>query len=103
MGMTDFDAADYLRTEEAQAAFLSAAFEEDDEDEIRRALATVARARGMAEVARGAAMSRQGLYKSLSDKGDPKLSTLIGLIRALGMKMVIEPAGGGRDAGAPMG
>lgn len=87
-----FDAAEYLDTPEAQAEFLAAAFETGEEDFIKEALATVARARGMTEIARTADVSRQALYKSLSEAGDPKLSTLLGVLKALGMQVTIQPA-----------
>ena len=48
---------------------------------------------GMAGVAKDADLSRQGLYKSLSTQGDPKLSTLLGILKALGMQVVIQPVG----------
>ena len=90
---TRFDAADYLTSQEAQAEYLSLAFGSDDDAEIKRAIATVARARGMTETAKDASLSRQGLYKSLSTQGDPKLSTLLGILKALGMQVVIQPVG----------
>lgn len=90
---TKFDAADYLKSQEAQAEYLSLAFAADDDAEIKLAIATVARARGMAETAKDASLSRQGLYKSLSTQGDPKLSTLLGVLKALGMQVVIQPVG----------
>lgn len=90
---TRYDAADYLTSQEAQAEYLSLAFESDDEAEIKKAIATVARARGMTETAKEASLSRQGLYKSLSTQGDPKLSTLLGVLKALGMQVVIQPVG----------
>ena len=88
---TRFAAADYLTSQEAQAEYLSLAFESDSDDENKLALATVARARGMAETAKDASLSRQGLYKSLSAQGDPKLSTLLGILKALGMQVGIQP------------
>jgi probable addiction module antidote protein len=88
-----FDAADYLKSQEAQAEYLSLAFAADDDAEIKLAIATVARARGMTETAKDASLSRQGLYKSLSTQGDPKLSTLLGVLKALGMQVVIQPVG----------
>ncbi|WP_127903631.1 addiction module antidote protein [Solirhodobacter olei] len=91
LATTPFDAAEYLRTDEAQAEFLAIAFEEGDEGEIKRALATVARARGMTEIAKSAHVSRQALYKSLGPDGDPKLSTLLGVVKALGMSISIRP------------
>ena len=90
---TRYDSADYLKSHEAQAEYLSLAFESDDDAEIKRAIATVARARGMTETAKDASLSRQGLYKSLSVQGDPKLSTLLGVLKALGMQVVIQPVG----------
>lgn len=89
-----FDAAEYLDTPEAEAEYLAAAFESGDEVDIKRALATLARARGMTELAREAEVSRQALYKSLADNGDPKLSTLMGVLRALGLRMTILPGTG---------
>ncbi len=88
-----YDSANYLTSEEAQAEYLSQAFESGDDAIIRKSLATVARARGMAETAKDASLSRQGLYKSLSTQGDPKLSTLLGVLKALGMQVVIQPVG----------
>jgi probable addiction module antidote protein len=88
-----FDSAVYLDTPEAQTIYLSLALEEGDEDEIKHAIATVARARGMAETAKGAAVSRQALYKSLSGKTDPKFSTILGVLRALGMQLSVHSVG----------
>ncbi|MEM9732416.1 MAG: addiction module antidote protein [Pseudomonadota bacterium] len=87
-----FDAADYLKTSEDQAAFLAAALEDYDPAHFRRALNAVARAQGMSEIADMAGVSRQGLYKALSEDGDPRLSTLVGVLKALGIKMTLEAA-----------
>lgn len=86
-----FDVADFMETDEEQSEYLSLAFETGEEALIKKALSTVARARGMAEVAKDADLSRQGLYKSLSETGDPKLSTLMGVLKAFGMQVVIQP------------
>ena len=86
-----FDAAEYLDTPEAQAEFLAAAFETGEEGFIKKALATVARAQGTTEIAR-TDVSRQVLYKSLSEGGDPKLSTLLNILKDLGMQVTIQPA-----------
>ncbi|XKM42919.1 addiction module antidote protein [Rhizobium ruizarguesonis] len=63
------------------------AFESGDAGYIAHALGVVAKARGMSRVARDAGVTREALYKSLSEKGDPKLSTLIGVAAALGYKL----------------
>ncbi len=86
-----FDAADLLDTPEAQAEFLSLAFETGDAAHIARALGAVARARGMTQVARDVGLTRQGLYKALSEGGDPKLSTLLEVARVLGVRMTVVP------------
>jgi probable addiction module antidote protein len=82
-----FDAAEYLDDAESQAELLSDAFESGDAGYIRHALGVVARARGMTAVAREAGVTREALYKALSEDGDPKLSTLLGVTRALGVKL----------------
>jgi probable addiction module antidote protein len=86
-----FDAAEYLDTPEAQAELLADAFESGDAAYIAQALGTVARARGMSELAREAGLTRQGLYKALSEQGDPRLSTLLGVAKALGYRLTVQP------------
>lgn len=88
---TRFDAAEHLHTAEDIGYFLEAAFEEGDPAFIARALGIVARARGMGEVADIAGVSRQALYSALSDGGNPTLSTLLGVLKALGFKLVPAP------------
>jgi len=68
----------------AQAALLSDALESGDAGYIANALGVIARARGMSEVARAAGVSRVALYKALNSDGDPKLTTLLGVMRSLG-------------------
>jgi len=87
---TRFDAAEYLDTPEVQAAFVADAFETGDETYIKKALATVARARGMTVVAQDADLARATLYKSLSETGDPKLSTLMNILTALDMEISVR-------------
>lgn len=87
-----FDAAEYLDYAELQAELLSDAFDSGDAGYIRLALGVVARARGMTTVAREAGVTREALYKALSEDGDPKLSTLLGVTRALGVKLKAAPA-----------
>ena len=87
---TSFDAARYLTTPEAQAELLSDALESGDAGYIANALGVIARARGMTDVARGAGVTREALYKSLSSDGDPKLTTLLGVMKSLGFKLSAE-------------
>lgn len=82
-----FDAAEFIRTPEAQAELLADAFETGDTAYIANALGVVARARGMTKVAKDAEVTREALYKALSEKGDPKLSTILGVMRAVGFQL----------------
>ncbi|WP_295143851.1 addiction module antidote protein [uncultured Reyranella sp.] len=86
-----FDAARYIDSAEAQAELLTDALESGDAGYIANALGVIARARGMAEVARGAGVTREALYKTLSPTGDPKLTTLLGVIRSLGFSLAVQP------------
>jgi probable addiction module antidote protein len=88
---TKFDIQDHLNTPEDRAAYLAAAFEEGDSEFIVQALNDISRAIGMTEVARIAGVTREGLYKSLSENGDPKLSTLLGVLSAIGVKLSAVP------------
>jgi probable addiction module antidote protein len=92
LATTKFDIQDHLKSAEARAAYLEAAFEDGDPTLIAHALGDVARAIGMSTVAKEAGITREGLYKALSDKGDPRLSTLLGVTKALGLHLSIRPA-----------
>jgi probable addiction module antidote protein len=84
---TIWDPAERLTSPEAITSYLEAAFEEGDPALIAAALGDVARARGMTEVSRAAGVTRDTLYKALTKDGDPRLSTLLGVIKALGLKI----------------
>jgi probable addiction module antidote protein len=84
---TRFDAADYLDTEERQVAYIAAALETGDADFVRDALGLVARARGMSEIAKNAGLNRESLYKALGETGNPEFSTVMRIIRALGLTL----------------
>ena len=82
-----FDAADHLQSRQSQQELLDDAFASGDPAYVAAALGTVARARGMSQVARDAGVTREALYKALSSDGDPRLSTLIGVVKALGLTL----------------
>jgi probable addiction module antidote protein len=90
-----FDAARYLTSPESQAELLNDALASGHAGYVAQALGVIARARGMTEVARAAGVTREALYKALSGNGDPRLTTLLGVARALGVTLTahIEPAG----------
>jgi probable addiction module antidote protein len=87
-----FDPANYLDNDEARAAYMTDALATNDPAFIADALGVVARARGMSAVARETGLSRENLYRSLSADGNPELSTLLQVIRALGLRLSATPA-----------
>ncbi|ESY63495.1 transcriptional regulator [Mesorhizobium sp. LNHC232B00] len=87
-----FDPAEHLGSAEGQAELLADAFASGNPSYIANALGIVARARGMTAVAKEAGVTREALYKALRPDGDPRLSTLLGVTKALGVKITAEPA-----------
>lgn len=89
-----YDIAEQLRTPEEMAAYLDAWFAEapDDAAGIARALGDIARARGMTQVARDAGLSRESLYKALSEDGNPSFATVLKVARALGVRLHAQVA-----------
>jgi probable addiction module antidote protein len=84
---TPFDTAQYLGTPAAQAEFVDAALETGDAGYIAHAFGVVARARGMSQLAQDTGLSRESLYRALSNEGNPSLSTLLKVAQALGLKL----------------
>jgi probable addiction module antidote protein len=89
---TTYDSADYLDSPEEIAAYIEAAFEDGDPALITHALGVVARAKGMSQLAKDAGVTREALYKALTADGDPKLSTFVGVLKALGMRLSAKAA-----------
>ncbi len=89
---TRYDIAEHLRTPEEMAAYLEACFEEAHGDAvfIAKAIGDIARAKGMAQVARDAGLSRESLYKALSGERSPGFDTILKVIEALGLKLHAE-------------
>jgi probable addiction module antidote protein len=88
-----FDMANYLQGEEDVAEYLRQVIEEGDPAELGGALGSIARARGMSQLARDTGLSRESLYKSLSGERAPSSDTLFKVMKALGFKLTIEPLG----------
>lgn len=86
-----FDAADYLKTEQDCADYLSAVLEDGDPALLAAALGDVAKARGMSQVARDSGLTREGLYKALSGQGNPSFATVMKVLRALGLQVSVQP------------
>jgi probable addiction module antidote protein len=85
--LTLFDPAEGLTSDEAVAAFMAEAFTSEDAGYIAHALGVVARAKGMTQIAKDTGLSREQLYRSFSDNGNPTLKTTIAVMKALGIEL----------------
>jgi probable addiction module antidote protein len=83
----EFDAAEFLNSDEDFQHFMAAAFESDDPAHIARCLGIVARAQNMSKLARDIGMSRPALYKALSGEGNPEFATIMKVTKALGLEL----------------
>ena len=86
----DYDPAVALDSQEAIAVFMADAFESGDASYIAKALGVVARAKGMAEISRETGLSREQLYRSFSEKGNPTLKTTLTVMKALGIDLTAK-------------
>lgn len=88
---TPWDSADYLKTEADRTAYLKACLEEAPHDPafIAHALGVVARARNMSQLARDTGLTREGLYKALSEEGNPSFDTVLKVVNALGYRIAL--------------
>ena len=87
-----WDAVEHLNTAADMAAYLEAALEDGDPTLITAVLGDLARAKGMAQLARDTGLGRESLYKALSAEGNPEFATVLKVIRALGLKLHAEAA-----------
>ncbi len=87
-----FDAADYLTDEATITEYLAAALEDPDSEMLLVALRNVARAHGMAQLARDTGLGRESLYKALRTGSQPRYDTLLTVMRALGVQLTIKTA-----------
>jgi probable addiction module antidote protein len=91
--VSKFDAADYLTTPGRVAAYLTEAFETDDPGYILTALDTVARAKGIGDIAKATGLARENLYKAFKGTARPEFETVRKVMGSLGVKLVAEPIG----------
>jgi len=82
-----WDPAEHLENKEDMAAYLEAALEEGDPALVAAALGDIARAKGMAQIARETGLGRASLYKALSPEGSPEFATVLKVVRALGLRL----------------
>ena len=86
---SSFDAADYLDNEEVIDEYLSAVVQDDNSDVLLKALSDVAKARGMAQVAKDAGLGRESLYKALAPGAKPRFETIASVMKALKVKIEV--------------
>jgi probable addiction module antidote protein len=90
--LPEFDMAEHLDSDQAIAEYLTIVMEENDPSELTHALGTIARARGMTEVARASGLTREALYKALRPNSQPRFDTIARVCTALGVKLVAQVA-----------
>lgn len=92
--LTRYDTAEHLKSEEDIQAYLDAVLEEggDDPAYIVHALGIIARAKNMSQLARDTGLSREGLYKALSEDGNPTFATVSKIAKALGLQIKFQSA-----------
>lgn len=90
----DFMLRELRNDPEFAAEYLRAALEDDAEPKVLLiALRRIAEARGgVARVAKAAGVERESLYRALSPRGNPRLSTLVAVTKAVGLKLTVETA-----------
>jgi probable addiction module antidote protein len=91
---TRYDTADYLKTEKDIEAYLQAAMEDDDPQSLAIALGNVVRARNVTALARETGLTREGLYKAFSARGNPSYATVSKVSRAMGFRLQLVPDAG---------
>jgi len=90
--LAPFDTAKYLTNSKVIAAYVTEALESGDAELVAIAIGNVARARGMAEIAKEAGLSREHLYRALSAGGNPEFGTVLKTLAALGMQLKAKPS-----------
>ena len=89
---TKWDTAEILDSPEMIASYIEAVMEDADPALITLALGNIARSKGMTEIAKKTGVTREGLYKALSAEGDPRLTTFLGVLKSLGLRLSVKPA-----------
>ena len=92
--LPEFDMAEHLPNEQAIAEYLTVVLEEDDPAALADALGTIARARGMTEIAKASGITREALYKALRPNASPRFETVSKVCAALGVRLVAQPIHG---------
>jgi probable addiction module antidote protein len=88
--LKDFDASEYLDSNEMIVEYLNAALDEEDPEVFLRALGDVAKARGMSSISEATGLGRESLYKALSPGAKPRYDTVLKVLQAVGVKMTFR-------------
>jgi probable addiction module antidote protein len=88
--VSDWDAAEFIDTKEDVVAYLEAALNENDPKFLLKVIGNIARSKGMAQLARELNLNREGLYESLSAKGNPSFITVVKVLDNLGFQLSIQ-------------
>lgn len=89
---SSFRVADYLNTPEMTAEYLNAAIEDSDERVLLTALRNVAQAHGgVKALSDESGLAREAIYRMLSENGNPRLSSLVAVLHALGLDLSVTP------------
>ena len=89
--LPEFDAAEYLNSEEDVAAYLTTVLEENDPALLAAALGDIARSRGMTQIAKDSGITREALYKALRPGSAPRFDTISRVCAAIGVRLVAQP------------
>lgn len=89
--LPEFDMAEHLDSDQAIAEYLTIVLEENDPAEFAHALGTIARARGMTEMARASGLTREALYKALRPTSQPRFDTIMKVVQAMGLQISVQP------------
>ena len=89
--LPEFDMAEHLPDEQAIAEYLTVVLEEDDPAALADALGTIARSRGMSDIAQASGITREALYKALRPNASPRFETISKVCAALGVRLVAQP------------
>lgn len=87
--LAPFDASEFLDNEEVIAEYLAAALEDPNPDTFLRAMANVAKARGVSQVAKASGLGRESLYKALAPGAKVRYETVRKVLDSLGVKLTI--------------
>ncbi|MDD5175767.1 MAG: putative addiction module antidote protein [Sterolibacterium sp.] len=90
--LPEFDVAEHLDSEQAMAEYLTIVLEENDPAALAQALGSIARARGMTDIAKASGITREALYKALRPDASPRFDTISRVCAALGVRLVAQVA-----------